>query len=84
MVKFLITLPGFDRNTQNLKIADLGQTTALRPLLTPLQLAFKLGDSVATEFIILERAIVQWEWGPLSSLAIRSMRSIPPAPAPTT
>ena len=37
---------------------------------TRLQFAFSLGDAAMTEFLIHERAIVQWQWGPLVSLAI--------------
>ena len=74
MVKFLISLDGLDRQTRNNKSADLGLTTVKRTEesqeLTPLQFAFSLGDAAMTEFLIHERAIVQWQWGPLVSLAI--------------
>ncbi|KAL1518863.1 hypothetical protein AB1Y20_003140 [Prymnesium parvum] len=70
MVNFLLKLDGLDRGTRNSKAADFGIPLGKWPLYTPLQLAFKLGDSKMTERIIYSLAIVQWEWGPLASLAI--------------
>uniref|UniRef100_A0A7S3EYV7 Ion transport domain-containing protein n=1 Tax=Haptolina ericina TaxID=156174 RepID=A0A7S3EYV7_9EUKA len=73
-VKFLLSLDGLDRFTRNHKSADLSLLTKDSRNgygeLTPLQLAVKRGDKALAEFMILERAVVQWQWGPVMSIAI--------------
>lgn len=75
-VEFLLTLQGMSRETRNTKKAEIKRETHHGtvwdgpPKLTPVQLAVHLGDRKMTEFIIMKRAEVVWEWGPMLSLAI--------------
>ena len=74
LAQFLFSLDGLDRFTKNHKCANPTLPTKDGEFgsgeLTPLQLAVAFGDDKMSEFMIHERSIVQWQWGPLVSLAI--------------